>query len=147
MTQLKKVTALLKSFLADTYALYLKTQNYHWNVEGTDFFSYHKFFEEQYEELAAAVDEIAERIRQLGEKTPASFKDFLDLMSISEALENITALDMIRDLVKSHEKLAHNADKLIEQCDKEKDEGTMDMIIQRLKAHQKAIWMLKSHLD
>ena len=102
----QKIADELIHFLADTYTLYLKTQNFHWNVKGPQFYSLHKMFEEQYLELAAAVDEIAERIRALGSYTPASFAQFASLSSLKEATAEINAESMIQKLLKDHEKTA-----------------------------------------
>jgi starvation-inducible DNA-binding protein len=146
MAQVKKTPALLSALLADTYALYLKTQNYHWNVTGPNFFSLHNLFDGQYNELAEAVDEIAERIRALGELAPGSFKDFSRLMSVSEAKTKTNALGMVNDLIKTHEAICKSISQIIEQTRKENDEGTQDLLINRLAAHEKMAWMLRSHL-
>ena len=143
----QKIADELKHFLADTYALYLKTQNFHWNVQGPDFFSLHKMFEEQYLELAAAIDEIAERIRALGSATPASFSQFAQLTSIEEIKSPIKAKDMIEKLLKDHEVMAQNALEMIPKAQKAHDEGTADLLIQRSKVHDKFAWMLKSLLQ
>src|SRR3989338_11479539 len=100
---MQKVADELAHFLADTYAVYLKTQNFHWNVKGPLFFSLHKMFEEQYQELATAVDDIAERIRALGCTTPASFAQFSKLTSIKEETLDVNAEDMVKKLLKDHE--------------------------------------------
>lgn len=143
--QLQKVADLLSHFLADTYVLYLKTQNFHWNVTGSLFYSLHKLFEDQYRELAAAIDEIAERIRSIGSMAPASFAQFLQLASLKEekGIEQ-SSEDMIRKLLKDHELLAQSAADMIPKAQHAKDEGTADLLIQRLKAHEKMAWMLKS---
>lgn len=133
----------LGHFLADTYAVYLKTQNFHWNVKGPLFYTLHKMFEEQYIELAAAIDEIAERIRALGCYTPASFAEFSKLTSIKEESQSISAEDMVKKLLKDHEILADHAEIVLSKAQKARDEGTADLLIQRLKAHQKIAWMLR----
>jgi starvation-inducible DNA-binding protein len=143
---LEKVSEELGHFLADTYALYLKTQNFHWNVTGPLFYTLHKMFEEQYLELASAVDEIAERIRSLGGYTPASFSQFSQLTSLKEEKEKVEAVTMIEKLLKDHETLAQHAMHLIETAQSADDEGTADLLIQRLKAHEKFAWMLRSSL-
>jgi starvation-inducible DNA-binding protein len=143
---LQKVSEELGHFLADTYALYLKTQNFHWNVSGPLFYTLHKMFEEQYLELAGAVDEIAERIRSLGGYTPASFSQFSQLTSLKEAKEKIDAATMVEMLFNDHETLAQHAIHLIETAQIAKDEGTADLLIQRLKSHEKIAWMLRSSL-
>lgn len=142
----QKVADELKHFLADTYALYLKTQNFHWNVKGPDFYSLHKMFEEQYQELAAAVDEIAERIRAIGSYAPASFSQFAQLTSIKEEKNELKAEEMINILLKDHEVMSQNATEMIPKAQKAQDEGTADLLIQRAKVHDKVAWMLKSSL-
>lgn len=142
----QKVADELAHFLADTYLLYLKTQNFHWNVEGKDFYSLHKMFEEQYQELAAAIDEIAERIRALGCKAPASFAQYSQLSSIKEERNDISAENMVKKLLEDHETLADHVAHLIPKAQKAGDEGTADLLIQRLKVHEKTAWMLKSTL-
>lgn len=143
----QKVADELIHYLADTYALYLKTQNFHWNVTGPYFYSFHKMFEAQYEELAQAVDEIAERIRALGSFTPASFGQFAQMSSIKDEKTGISAETMVNKLMKDHETLAQQASRLIVTAQKAHDEGTADLLIQRLKAHEKTAWMLKSTLQ
>ena len=136
----------LKVLLADTYTLYLKTQNYHWNVTGAEFFSLHKMFEEQYESLAEATDEIAERIRALNVKSPGSFTEFNSLKTISEAKNEIAGREMITELKSAHEHIAKQLGLMIEQAGKENDFVTQDLLIGRLAFHDKTIWMLASHL-
>src|SRR6476646_5526350 len=99
----QKIAEELSHFLADTYTLYLKTQSFHWNVRGPNFYSLHKMFEEQYQELAAAVDEIAERIRSLGSYTPATFAQYAQLTSLKEEQNQLTAEEMIQKLLLDHE--------------------------------------------
>lgn len=140
------MTTELRKILADTYALYLKTQNYHWNVEGMNFKSLHSLFEEHYQELAEAVDEIAERIRMLGLKVPASFKVFESLKTVSDANENATAKEMLEDLVRSHQAVQKNLIAAFEVAQQQKDEGTVGLIDERLAHHEKALWMLRAHL-
>jgi len=142
----QKIADELTHFLADTYALYLKTQNFHWNVKGPHFYSLHKMFEEQYQELAAAVDEIAERIRALGSYTPASFSQFASLSSLKEATSEINAENMIQKLLKDHEAMMNHSAMIITKAQKVHDESTADLLIQRQKAHEKTAWMLKSSL-
>ncbi len=141
-----KVADGLKILLADSYALYLKTHNYHWNVTGPLFKAIHELTEEQYLALAAAVDEIAERIRMLGVKAPGSFSAFKKLTSISDADENFDANKMLADLVTSHEAVIKTARDLLPVADKAKDETTLALIDERLAAHEKQAWMLRSLL-
>ncbi len=137
----------LKVLLADTYALYLKTQNYHWNVKGPLFHAYHVLFEEEYKQLVEAVDVIAERIRSKGELSPGSFKEFAELKTITEAKTKIDALAMIKDLTESHETINKSLHTLLEQAKKAEDDVTQDLILERMEYHEKTIWMLKSHLE
>jgi starvation-inducible DNA-binding protein len=137
----------LSHFLADTYTLYLKTHNYHWNVTGPMFQSLHLLFEGQYLELATAVDEVAERIRALGNKAPASYQDFINLTSIKENSPDMNATQMIGDLILGHEAVIKTARGLFPMVNEAHDEPTADILIQRLKSHEKAAWMLRSHLE
>lgn len=143
----KTVADALSGVLADTYTLYLKTQNYHWNVTGPHFKHYHEMFGEQYEELAEANDEIAERIRALGYHAPGSFKAFLALNEIDEAGDNVPdAGEMIRQLMSDHEALSRRARKVLEAAQDVGDEVTGDMMIERMTAHDKTAWMLRASL-
>lgn len=142
--QRKAISEGLAVLLADTYTLYLKTHNYHWNVTGPMFQSLHTLFEQQYQELAIAVDDIAERIRALGEFTPGSYKEFAKLTTIKEADGIPKAEDMIRDLVKGHEAIAKTCRNIVPECDKASDEVTLDILTQRMTVHEKTAWMLRS---
>lgn len=137
----------LKVLQADVYTLYLKTQNYHWNVVGPNFMSYHLMFEKQYEDLAEAADTIAERIRALGEVAPASFEAFLALKSIPEGKSHYDAMKMIEDLVESHIKVCDWMKEICSLATEEVDDATLNLIGERLEVHEKTIWMLKSHLE
>lgn len=139
-----KTVTELKNCLADTYTLLLKTHNYHWNVTGPNFFSLHTLFEGQYNELFLAVDEIAERIRALGEKAPGSFSEFSNLSHITEANSNLDSSAMIQDLYESNEQAIETLIKLRNTAEEENDAETEDLAIARIKAHQKSAWMLKS---
>ena len=136
----------LARFLADTYALYLKTQNFHWNVRGPEFYSLHLLFEKQYEELAEAVDEIAERIRALGFYVDASFSGFQNKTSVKEETRVLTSKDMLKELIEGHEVLIRGVRKVAEIGDKDGDFATVDMIGRRLGAHEKMAWFLRSQL-
>ncbi len=136
----------LKVLLANTYALYLKTQNYHWNVVGPQFHAYHLLFEAQYNQLLLAVDVIAERIRSKGELAPGSFKEFSELKTINEAKSKIDALSMIKDLAESHEMICKSLHPLLEQAKKDDDDVTQDLVLERMEFHEKTLWMLKAHL-
>ncbi len=135
----------LQQLLADSYLLYLKTQNFHWNVEDPRFSSLHKLFEEQYEELAEAVDLIAERLRGLGVKAPASMRQFLALSTLREAEGEYSGDEMLRQLAEDHAAIAAGLPASIEQATRAHDEGTGDLFIERLRVHQKTAWMLRSH--
>ena len=137
----------LSALLADSYSLYLKTHNYHWNVTGPLFNTLHTMFEEQYTELAAAVDEIAERIRALGIKAPGSYSAFSSLTSIDEASGDENAEDMIRALVDGQETVARTARDAFPAADSANDEPTADLLTQRMQIHEKNAWMLRSMLE
>lgn len=132
--------------LADTYILYLKTQNFHWNVTGPNFHALHAMFEEQYQELAGAVDEIAERIRALGRPAPGSYREFAELGSLSEAQGQPDAETMVRTLADDHEALARSLRDAVTQAEESGDHATVDLLGGRLAAHEKTAWMLRSLL-
>lgn len=136
----------LARLLADSYTLYLKTHNFHWNVTGPMFNSLHQMFETQYTELAAAVDEIAERIRALGHKAPGSYREYADLTSIKEAVGEFTAKDMISALAQDQETVARTARQIIPVVAGANDEPTADLLTQRMQIHEKTAWMLRSML-
>ena len=142
-----RITEGLSRLLADTYTLYLKTHNYHWNVTGPMFQTLHLMFETQYTELALAVDLIAERIRALGAKAPGSYAEFSRLTSISEGTSVTSAIDMIRDLVASQEAVVRTARALFPVVDEAHDEPTADLLTQRMQIHEKTAWMLRSLLE
>lgn len=137
----------LKKVLANTYLLYLKTQNYHWNVTGGAYFkTLHELFEAHYEELADAVDIIAERIRQLGEKTPASFTEFNKYKIIDEGRSDKTSQDMLSELLADQKTLVTLIKEVWQQASDAGDEGTADILVARLRAHEKAAWFYNSSL-
>ncbi|MDJ0940416.1 MAG: Dps family protein [Woeseiaceae bacterium] len=136
----------LSRLLADSYSLYLKTHNYHWNVEGPMFNTLHLMFETQYTELATAVDEIAERIRALGVKAPGSYSKYAELSSVEEAKGGETAEDMIRELVLGQEAVARTAREVFPSAESANDEPTADLLTQRMQIHEKNAWMLRSML-
>lgn len=140
------VTNELKKVLADSFALYLKTQNYHWNVQGPHFKSLHLLFEEQYTDLAAAIDEIAERIRALGEKAPGTWKAYEAVLSIKDGDENALAEDMVKELSEDQKIICKSIKKALEAAQKEDDEASIDMLSSRLHIHEKAGWMLSASL-
>lgn len=142
--QRKAIADGLSVLLADSYTLYLKTHNYHWNVTGPMFQTLHTLFETQYNELALAVDEIAERIRALGEFAPGSYKEYAKLTNIKEADGIPNAEDMIKDLVKGQEAIAKTARSIVPVADDASDEVTLDLLTQRMNIHEKNAWMLRS---
>jgi len=141
-----KVTKGLAKLLADTYTLYLKTQNFHWHVTGPHFHSLHKMFEEEYVQLAAAVDEIAERIRALNHPAPASFTEFLKLTSIKENVTTPSANDMVKQLLNDHEIIIKHIAEILPVAQQVKDEATFDLLINRTEEHEKTAWMLRSSI-
>ena len=140
------ITEGLSRLLADSYTLYLKTHNYHWNVTGPMFQTLHLMFEQQYNELALAVDEIAERIRALGAPAPASYREFSALSSVTEDDDRPEATEMIRRLVAAHETVARTARSVYPAVEAAHDEPTADLLTQRLQVHEKTAWMLRSLL-
>ncbi len=144
--QREKIAGGLARLLADSYTLYLKTHNYHWNVTGPQFNTLHTMFEEQYTELAAAVDEIAERIRALGIKAPGSYTAFTELTSIEEGNGEESAEEMIRQLVIGQETVARTAREAFPAAEEGSDEPSADLLTQRMQIHEKNAWMLRSML-
>ncbi len=140
------VARALSRLLADTYSLYLQTHNFHWNVEGPMFNTLHLMFEVQYNELWAAVDTIAERIRSLGFPAPGTYSELARLTSIEEVSGVPQALDMVKYLVKGHEAVTRTARTAFQLTDKAGDESSADMLTQRLQVHEKTAWMLRSLL-
>jgi len=136
----------LSRLLADSYTLYLKTHNFHWNVTGPMFQTLHTLFETQYTELATAVDNIAERIRALGLPAPGSYEQFAALSSIREETGVPKAEDMIRQLVEGQEAVARTARSVFPAADAAGDEPTADLLTQRMHIHEKNAWMLRSLL-
>lgn len=143
----KKITVGLAHLLADTFTLYLKTHSFHWNVTGPMFQTLHVMFMEQYNELWLATDPIAERMRALGFPAPGSYTEFGKLTSVKETVGVPKAEDMIRLLVEGHETVARTARELFAVADKASDQPTADLLTQRLQAHEKTAWMLRSLLE
>lgn len=141
----KKIAKLLNEFLADTYVVYLKTQNFHWNVVDARFDMLHKMFQDQYEELAEAADLVAEQVRIVGGHAAGSMKEFLALTRLKEGTGKETGAQMIKKLQEDHEKICKYLPDVIAECQELGDEGTADMCIERLRAHSKWAWMLRSH--
>lgn len=144
--QRKEIAEGLSRLLADTYTLYLKTHNFHWNVTGPMFATLHTLFEEHYTELATAIDEIAERIRALGMPAPGSFKQFAELSSIQEEIGVPEAKEMIRQLVEGQEAVVRTARSVFPTAADAADEPTVDLLTQRMHIHEKNAWMLRSLL-
>lgn len=142
----ERVVEALSRLLADTYTLYLKTHNFHWNVEGPMFNTLHLMFMEEYTEMWQALDEIAERIRALGYPAPGTYRAFAELSSIEETDGVPEALEMVRLLVKGHEAVARTARAAFDPVGKAGDESTADLLTQRLQVHEKTAWMLRSLL-
>lgn len=140
----KPVIEALSHLLADTYLLYLKTQNFHWHVTGPNFHSFHKMFEEEYQQLAMAVDEIAERIRALNHAAPATFAEFSKLTCLKETNKKLNANDMVKNLLADHEKIIKELKQLVKTAQEEGDEETADLGIARGEEHEKTAWMLRS---
>ena len=139
---------ILSGFLADEFLLYLETRNAHWNIEGPDFHTMHKFFEGQYEQLDEIMDEAAERIRMLGHYAPATMKSYLELTHLSEkSREKNDSTGFIRELLLDHESIIIRLRENIELFANElNDFGTSDFLTGLMKAHEKMAWMLRAHL-
>lgn len=140
------ISGLLSKLLADTYALYVKTQNLHWNIHGPEFYSLHLLSEKQYEELAENIDEIAERIRALGFYVEGSMESFLKLSSITEEHAINPKHTYLEHLIQSHEVVIRDLRNLGNAAEKHHDHGTVDMIGKLLRFHEQAAWMLRSQL-
>lgn len=140
----QEVAKTLSRLLASTYVLYLKTQNFHWNVTGPMFQPLHTLFEGQYMALATAVDEIAERIRALGEFTPASLSQYIALSVIQEEEDILSAEGMVAQLLEDHEAIVRAMRDTFEIIDDANDEVTADLFVQRMTYHEKTAWMLRS---
>lgn len=136
----------LAILLANTYTLYLKTQNYHWHVTGPHFHSLHIMFEGEYNALALTVDEIAERLRSMGQNAPATFAEFLKLATVKEEMGTPIANDMVKKLLHDHEIIIKQIADLLPLAQAVKDEATFDLLIKRTEAHEKTAWMLRSSI-
>lgn len=138
------VVAALEQALADTYALALKTQNYHWNVKGPNFVGLHTLFEQQYTDAHTAVDALAERIRALGAPAPGGFRVFLDTSKVADAKESVDAATMVADLAASHETVSTTLSDGVAAAEAASDAATADLLTGRLTIHDKHAWMLRS---
>lgn len=136
----------LAQVLSDSYTLLGKTHGFHWNVVGPQFHSLHEMFEAQYQDLQDAVDEIAERIRAIGFRAPGSLSQFLEQSSIRDEHEAPDANEMVRQLVKDNETVSRACRRVVEVCEDAQDTVTEDLMNQRMAAHDKAAWMLRSSL-
>lgn len=143
----KEISHGLSRLLADTYTLYLKTHSFHWNITGPMFQTLHLMFEQQYTELALAVDLIAERIRALGFPAPGSYSQYAKLTSIKEEVGVPSAKDMIAQLVEGQEAVVKTARSLFDKVGEVNDEATADLLTQRMQLHEKSAWMLRSLLE
>ncbi|MDR9403641.1 MAG: Dps family protein [Halothece sp. Uz-M2-17] len=137
----------LSRLLADTYSLYLKTHYFHWNVTGPMFHSLHQMFEEEYVELAQAVDDVAERIRTLGAVAPGSYSQFAELSSVPETRDVPEAQEMVRLLVEGNEAVVRTARAAFPAAERAGDEATADLITERMRTHEKTAWMLRSMIE
>ena len=143
----KDLTNQLSHLLADSYSLYLKTQNFHWNVTGIHFVSLHSLFEKQYTELASAIDEIAEQIRALGAHAPGSYAAFIKLSKIKDESGNPKDKEMIQQLLNGQKIVIETAQKCLKIADDINDATTADLATRRLDVHETSLWMLRSLLE
>lgn len=141
-----RLVEILSKTLANSYLLKVKTQNFHWNVVDPRFSQLHLFFEEQYEDLEEAIDTLAEQIRALGAKAPGAMREFLDIGSLDESTAQLTADEMLTELQIDHETMVSDLRAFIKLAQELGDEGSADLLINRLRAHEKALWMVRSHL-
>jgi len=146
MTQ-NNLSDALKQLLADSYILMLKTQNYHWNVQGGNFHSLHEMFEEQYTDLWGAVDEIAERIRAIGSDAPGTFQQFQKLSSINSEHILTESKHMLSSLIEENKNVVLTAKLVVKSAQKIKDDASTDLAIGRIHVHEKNIWMMQSTLS
>lgn len=143
----KEIAGGLSRVLADTYTLYLKTHNFHWNITGPMFQTLHLMFETHYNELALAVDLVAERIRALGFPAPGTYRQFIELSAIEEEDGVPKAQEMIKKLVEGHETVARTARHVFKAAESANDQPTCDLLTQRMQVHEKTAWMLRSLLE
>lgn len=137
----------LKVVLADTYSLYLQTQNFHWNVKGERFFTLHTFYQQQYEEYAEAIDIIAEHIRTFGEYAPGTFQEMVELSSIEQIGTVQGAPQMTKTLLEQTDEILASIRQLQELAEEEGDQATLDLAVERERAHTKWRWMLAATLE
>lgn len=137
----------LNVLLADSYSLYIKTHNFHWNVEGPHFTSLHTLFEKHYMELAEAIDQIAERIRALGEYVEASYQQFAKLTSIKDEIGHPDSREMLKQLIEGQEQVVRTARHLLQTVEDANDQPSLDLLTERMYQHEKNAWMLRSLLE
>ena len=142
-----KVVEEMSRLLADSYTLYLKTHNFHWNVKGPMFTTLHTLFELEYNELALAVDAIAERIRSVGAPAPATYTKFQELSAVKERSGVPSAKEMLKELARDQAIVADSARKVLHAAAAAGDDASEDLAVQRIQVHEKNAWMLRSHLD
>jgi starvation-inducible DNA-binding protein len=142
-----EVVRALETLLASSYTLYLKTHNFHWNVKGPMFTTLHTLFETEYNELALAVDTIAERIRALGHPAPGTYTAFQERSAVKERLGVPKALEMVKELVRDQGTVAEVARDVLRAAEAVGDDASEDLAVQRIQVHEKNAWMLRSHLD
>ncbi len=143
---MSKIKNHLEIILANTYSLYLKTQNFHWNVTGPNFKSLHELFALHYEEMIPAIDILAERVRTLGSKVDGSYENFARLTKFRSANKDLNSKDMVQELINSNKILIELLKEGVEIAQQERDEASADILIGRTEAHQKNVWMLESSL-
>ena len=143
----KQVIDALTRLLADSYTLYLKTHNFHWNVTGPMFTTLHTLFETQYTELALAADEIAERIRSVGAPAPGSYVQFGELTRLKEAVGVPPAVEMVEQLVHDQVLVTQAARAVVAAAERAGDQASADLGVRRIQVHEKNAWMLRSHLE
>jgi starvation-inducible DNA-binding protein len=136
----------LSRLLADTYVVYLKTHNFHWNVEGPMFQTLHQMFMEQYTEAWNAIDLVAERIRSLGHYAPGTYREYLELSRVKERPGVPKALEMVKQLIDGQEAVVKTARELLPLAERADDQPTLDLLTQRMQVHEKNAWMLRSLL-
>ena len=136
----------LTKVLADSFAVYMKTHGYHWNVRGPEFFTIHNLLEQQYRDIWEALDDIAERIRALGEVAPQGYSTFANLTSIKDGDPDKEAMEMLKELRQDHETVIATARAALKAADDDGDDVSVDLLTQRLAAHEKFAWMLRSTL-
>lgn len=143
----EKTAEFLSAILADEFILYTKTRNAHWNVEGSDFHAMHLFFESQYTELETVIDEVAERIRQIGHYAPATLKEYLSLTHLTETRQGGNdSLSFIKDLLNDHDTIIKHIRENINTIEEELDYGTSDFVTGIMMLHEKQAWMLRAHI-